>query len=165
VAKTPIKDNGCALRAYRANVIKKFPLYSEMHRLLPTILALAGARITQLKVLHHPRKFGSSKYGLSRIYKVLFDLIALRTMMTSYGLPFFGFGMLSIFSGILSIALCIGGIVHILLNPESSIVVLLGVSMLWGVLSIALLMLGILCLLIYSRGKFKAENLLKMDTL
>jgi len=60
VAGTSIRDNGCALRAYRASVIKRFPLYSEMHRLLPTILAVAGARMTQIKVIHHPRKYGTS---------------------------------------------------------------------------------------------------------
>jgi glycosyltransferase involved in cell wall biosynthesis len=75
VTGIPVKDNGCAIRAYRAEVVKSFPMYSEMHRLMPVITALVGARFTQIKVKHHPRKFGHSKYGLSRIYKLMMYII------------------------------------------------------------------------------------------
>ena len=163
VTGAPIKDNGCALRAYRADVIKKFPLYSEMHRLLPTILALSGARITQIKVRHHPRKYGSSKYGLSRVYKVLFDLVALKSIMTSYGTPLFGYGSFALAFGALSALAFLASVVHVITHPASSVVVYLGVSMLAGILSIALLMLGMLCALVYAKGNLKVETLLKVD--
>ena len=56
VAETPIRDNGCAMRAYRSSVIKQFPLYSEMHRLLPTLLAVSGAKITQAQGHSSPKE-------------------------------------------------------------------------------------------------------------
>ena len=76
VTGVPIKDNGCSLKAYRADIIKGVPLYSEMHRFIPAMSSLAGIKIYELKVRHHARRFGESKYGLSRTYKVLLDLLA-----------------------------------------------------------------------------------------
>ncbi|HEY0341683.1 MAG TPA: glycosyltransferase family 2 protein, partial [Steroidobacteraceae bacterium] len=70
VTGVPIKDNGCSLKAYRASLIKKIPLYSEMHRFIPAMASIAGPKIAEIKVQHHARQFGQSKYGLSRIYKV-----------------------------------------------------------------------------------------------
>ncbi|QXD16212.1 glycosyltransferase family 2 protein [Rhodocaloribacter litoris] len=165
VMGTPIRDNGCALRAYRAEVIKKFRLYSEMHRLLPTMLALSGAAIAQLKVRHHPRKYGHSKYGLSRVYKVLFDIIALKTIMTAFRLPFFGFGITSLLCLAFSVAALGFSGVHVMMHPESTAYVYLGVGMLWGLLGVALLLFGVLCGLVYTRANFRAEHLLKVDIL
>lgn len=165
VMGTPIKDNGCALRAYRTEVIRKFRLYSEMHRLLPTMLALSGARITQVNVKHHPRQFGQSKYGLSRIYKVLIDLIALKTVMTSSRMPFFGFGMLAVVSAFIGMIAFAFTIVSMITQPEISVFVYLGTSMLWGLLSISLLVFGALCNLVYTEANYKTESLLKVDEL
>ena len=75
VTGVPIKDNGCSLKAYRADLIKNIPLYNEMHRFIPAMASLAAPRIAQIKVRHHPRRFGQSKYGFSRIYKVFVDLV------------------------------------------------------------------------------------------
>ena len=69
-----IKDNGCSLKAYRASLIKQIPLYSEMHRFIPAMASIAGARVQQLPVRHHERQFGDSKYGIGRTWRVLFDL-------------------------------------------------------------------------------------------
>jgi glycosyltransferase involved in cell wall biosynthesis len=161
-AGTPIIDNGCALRAYRADVIKRFPLYSEMHRLLPTILALAGVRIAQIEVKHHPRKYGESKYGLARVYKVVIDLLALKTVLTAARYPLFGFGILSVLSaGLCGVSLLIGGY-QFLLHPEETLVVFLGAGMLWGALSLALLMLGGILSLLYSKADFRVDDLLEV---
>ena len=73
VTGTKIKDAGCSIRVYRSEVIKQFHIYSDMHRYLAVITAMAGAKITEIEVKHHSRKYGQSKYGLSRIYKVLLD--------------------------------------------------------------------------------------------
>ena len=59
VTGVPIKDNGCSLKAYRADLIKNIPLYNEMHRFIPAMASLAAPRIAQIKVRHHPRRFGS----------------------------------------------------------------------------------------------------------
>lgn len=165
VTGTPVIDNGCALRAYRAEVIKRFPLYSEMHRLLPTILALAGVQIAQIPVKHYPRKYGESKYGLERIYKVLIDLVSLKTVLTASRLPLFGFGTLSILSAGLGGLSLLTGLRHIVSVPEHTIIVYLGAAMLWGILSISLLMLGVLASLIYDSGNLRVDDLLEVKVI
>src|ERR1017187_5276015 len=80
VTGVPIRDNGCSLKAYRASLIKAVPLYSEMHRFIPAMASIAGPRIAEIKVRHHARQFGKSKYGLSRVYKVLLDLMVIKTV-------------------------------------------------------------------------------------
>lgn len=165
VMEASIIDNGCALRAYRADIIKRFPLYSEMHRLLPTILSMAGAQIAQIRVRHHPRKYGESKYGLTRVYKVLLDLLSIKMIMTSTRLPLFGFGIFAVLSTGLSMISLVAGLVHFSVQPETTMVIYLGASMLWGVLGISLLMLGVLCTLIYTRGNFKTQDVLSAKVL
>ena len=64
VTGVPIKDNGCSLKAYRADLIKHIPLYNEMHRFIPAMASLAAPRIAQIKVRHHPRRFGSVEIRL-----------------------------------------------------------------------------------------------------
>jgi glycosyltransferase involved in cell wall biosynthesis len=95
VTGVPIKDNGCSLKAYRASLIKKIPLYSEMHRFIPAMASIAGPKIAEIKVQHHARQFGQSKYGLSRIYKVLLDLMVIKTVASFTARPMLWFGMLS----------------------------------------------------------------------
>jgi len=91
-----IKDNGCSLKAYRASVIKNIPLYSEMHRFIPAMASIAGTRIAEVKVRHHARRFGASKYGLSRIYKVLLDLMVIKTLASFAARPLLWFGFLAL---------------------------------------------------------------------
>jgi glycosyltransferase involved in cell wall biosynthesis len=95
VTKVPIKDNGCSLKAYRASVIKHIPLYSEMHRFIPAMASIAAPRIAEVKARHHARRFGKSKYGLSRIYKVLLDLLVIKTLASFAARPLLWFGMLA----------------------------------------------------------------------
>jgi glycosyltransferase involved in cell wall biosynthesis len=96
VTKVPIKDNGCSLKAYRAAVIKHIPLYSEMHRFIPAMASIAAPRIAEVKARHHARRFGKSKYGLSRIYKVLLDMLVIKTLASFASSPLLWFGMLAI---------------------------------------------------------------------
>jgi glycosyltransferase involved in cell wall biosynthesis len=95
VTGVPIQDNGCSLKAYRASVIKRIPLYSEMHRFIPAVASIAGPRIAQIKVRHHARRYGKSKYGLSRIYKVLLDLMVIKTVASFTARPLLWFGLLA----------------------------------------------------------------------
>jgi len=80
VTGLPILDNGCSLKVYRADVIKRVPLYSDMHRFIPAMTTPMGARIAQVGVRHHARRYGVSKYGLSRTFKVLLDLMTIKTL-------------------------------------------------------------------------------------
>jgi glycosyltransferase involved in cell wall biosynthesis len=96
VTGVPIRDNGCSLKAYRASLIKRIPLYSEMHRFIPAMASIAGPRIAEIRVRHHARAFGHSKYGLSRIYKVLLDLMVIKTVASFTARPMLWFAMLSL---------------------------------------------------------------------
>jgi glycosyltransferase involved in cell wall biosynthesis len=93
VTGVPIKDNGCSLKAYRAALIKNIPLYSEMHRFIPAMAAIAGPRIAEIRVRHHARQFGESKYGLSRVYKVLLDLMVIKTIASFTARPMLWFSL------------------------------------------------------------------------
>jgi len=82
-----VKDSGCSLKAYRAPLIQNIPMYGEMHRFIPALSQLAGARIAEMEVNHRPRQFGVSKYGFSRIYKVMLDIISIRALLSFAARP------------------------------------------------------------------------------
>lgn len=91
-----VRDSGCSLKAYRAELIQDIPLYGEMHRFIPALSQLAGARLAQVEVKHHPRRFGVSKYGFSRIYKVMLDIISIRALLSFARQPFLWLGPVSV---------------------------------------------------------------------
>jgi glycosyltransferase involved in cell wall biosynthesis len=70
-----IKDYGCTLKVFRREIAEELNLYGELHRFIPVLAKMQGAKITQVDVKHHPRKFGKSKYGISRTFRVLSDLV------------------------------------------------------------------------------------------
>ena len=84
VTGVPIHDNGCSLKAYRASVIKQVRLYGEMHRFIPAMSMVVGARIAEIVVSHHPRRFGESKYGLGRVWRVMLDIIAFKFIISVF---------------------------------------------------------------------------------
>ncbi len=95
VTGIPIRDNGCSLKAYRASMIKRIPLYSEMHRFIPAMTSIAGARVEQIPVRHHARRFGQSKYGIGRAWRVLFDLLSIKTIVVFASRPMLWFSALA----------------------------------------------------------------------
>ena len=116
ITRVNIRDNGCSLKAYRRWTLDRMPLYSDMHRFLPAMAAaMAGARITEIPVRHHARKFGQSKYGLSRIFKILADLltITLISWFRERPLLLFGSAALGAFGlGSLFGIATVGGLLH-----------------------------------------------------
>jgi hypothetical protein len=70
-----IRDYGCTLKVFRREIAEDLGLYGELHRFIPVLAKLQGARITQVDVKHHARRFGKSKYGINRTFKVLSDLV------------------------------------------------------------------------------------------
>ncbi len=70
-----IKDYGCTLKIFKREIAEDLGLYGELHRFIPVLAKLQGARITQVDVKHHARQFGKSKYGINRTFKVMSDLI------------------------------------------------------------------------------------------
>ncbi len=105
LSKVHLHDYGCTLRVYKREYIEDIPLYGEMHRFIPIYVTWAGARLIEVPVKHHPRVRGVSKYGLSRIPKVLLDLTTVKFLRDYYVTPiyFFGWlGFLLVFSGLAS---------------------------------------------------------------
>jgi glycosyltransferase involved in cell wall biosynthesis len=87
-----LHDYGCTLKAYRRDVLEGVRLYGEMHRFIPVFAHAIGARITELPVHHHARKFGKTKYGLERTIKVLLDLFTVKFLLSYSNKPIYLFG-------------------------------------------------------------------------
>jgi dolichol-phosphate mannosyltransferase len=100
-----VHDYGCSLKVYRAELIADMNLYGELHRFLPALAFIEGARITELPVRHHARRHGSSKYGLGRTFRVVLDLFTIYFMKKFLTRPMHVFGLLGIISTVLGIGL------------------------------------------------------------
>ena len=92
VTGVALHDYGCSLKAYRASILKDVALYGEMHRFIPAYAAMAGGRVTEIAVDHHPRQHGQSKYGFGRIQKVALDLLVARFLGKFEQKPIYFFG-------------------------------------------------------------------------
>ena len=92
-----LHDYGCTLKAYRREVLHNIRLYGEMHRFIPVYAHAYGARITEVLVRHHPRKYGKTKYGLERTFKVLLDLFTVKFLLSYAAKPIYLFGGAGIF--------------------------------------------------------------------
>ena len=90
-----IHDNGCSLKAYRASIIKNVVLYGEMHRFIPAMSTITGARIAEIVVNHHPRRFGTSKYGIGRVWRVALDIVTIKMLSGFSSRPAVWFGLFS----------------------------------------------------------------------
>ncbi|MBD0303706.1 MAG: glycosyltransferase family 2 protein [Tolypothrix sp. T3-bin4] len=93
-----IHDYGCSLKAYRAELLADMNLYGELHRFLPALAYIEGARITEVPVRHHARRFGRSKYGIWRTFRVLMDLLTILFMKKFLTRPMHVFGLLGLVS-------------------------------------------------------------------
>jgi hypothetical protein len=92
----PITDNGCSLKAYRRDLLDRIALYAEQHRFIPALSASVGARIAEMPVRHHARRYGESKYGISRTVKVLVDLVTLKMITSFRSRPLVGFTIVAL---------------------------------------------------------------------
>lgn len=155
----PITDNGCSLKAYRAEVIKSIPLYSEMHRFIPAMASITGCRISEIPVRHHARKFGKTKYGLSRIYKILLDLLKIKLIVSFISRPLIWFGGIAMVAGACSLFFIILAMIIFSYDPKAIIVIETGVAILFGSLSLFSVLAGILCEQIYKTGNLKLGTL------
>jgi glycosyltransferase involved in cell wall biosynthesis len=93
VTGVKLHDYGCSLKAYRSELVADMNLYGELHRFLPALAFIEGARITEVAVKHHPRRFGQSKYGLDRTFRVVMDLLTISFMRTFLTRPMHVFGL------------------------------------------------------------------------
>jgi glycosyltransferase involved in cell wall biosynthesis len=95
----PLHDYGCSLKAFRAEVVKPLRLYGEMHRFIPAIASDMGVTISERVVNHRPRKYGQSKYGLSRTVRVVLDLLTVKFLLSYATRPLQIFGLVGLMMG------------------------------------------------------------------
>ena len=104
-----LKDYGCTLRVYKAEIAQNMGLYGELHRFIPVLAKQQGAKMTEVDVKHHPRIHGTSKYGLSRTFKVMADLILMLFFQKYFQRP------IHLFGGLGLLAFLLGGIINVYL--------------------------------------------------
>jgi glycosyltransferase involved in cell wall biosynthesis len=157
VTGVPIRDNGCSLKAYRACLIKQIPLYSEMHRFIPAMASIAGPRIAEIRVRHHARRFGSSKYGLSRVYKVLLDLMVIKTVASFTARPLLWYGLLSL-PMLAAAALALGWTCFTLATQGRMSLSIAGTGVIFLTSTVMLLAAGAIGELIYKLGDLREHQ-------
>ncbi len=96
ISGVKLHDLGCTLKAYQRPILEKIDFYGEIHRFLPVYAAMHGAKIAEIKVKHHHRKHGSSKYGMSRIFRVILDMLTIMFMRRFLTRPIYMFGGMGI---------------------------------------------------------------------
>ena len=140
-----LHDFGCSLKAYRQEVLHQVKLYGEMHRFIPIYVSWVGAKITEVPVKHHWRKYGKSNYGIRRTFKVILDLITVKFLGTYSTKPIYVFGgiglilfLMSVSSGIAVISMKIMLNHNMIRNPLFHLTVML------FTLSVMVILLGIL---------------------
>ena len=101
-----LHDYGCSLKVFRAEVVKPLKLYGEMHRFLPAIASEQGVAIKEIEVHHRPRKYGRSKYGLSRTLRVVLDLLTVKFLLSYSTRPLQIFGLIGMLMGLAGALVC-----------------------------------------------------------
>ena len=100
-----LHDYGCSLKAFKKEILDDIKLYGELHRYLPVLAKIEGAKIKEIKVNHRSRKYGSSKYGIDRTFRVLMDLLTVWFMTKFLTRPMYGFGSVGIISILVSLGM------------------------------------------------------------
>lgn len=102
-----LHDYGCSLKAFRYDVVKQISLYGEMHRFIPALASAVGVSIAEVKVNHRPRIAGQSKYGISRTFRVILDLITVKFLLRFSSKPLQFFGSFGLISGFIGFSICL----------------------------------------------------------
>jgi glycosyltransferase involved in cell wall biosynthesis len=161
ITGVPIKDNGCSLKAYRAEIMKSIPLYSDMHRFIPAMTSMAGTNVVEIKVNHHPRRFGVSKYGITRIYKVMIDLLVIKTLLSLAMRPLRFFATAGIVSLLAAVLLLMESITGLFKGEVGINFMVASGALLFGILSFFLVLIGLLGELVLKTGNYPDLSRLK----
>lgn len=108
ITGTHLHDYGCTFKAYGSDVVKHLNLYGELHRFIPALAGLAGAKVAEVPVNHRPRTRGKSKYGISRTIRVLLDLLTVKFLLKYLARPMQFFGLMGILSFLIGLASIVG---------------------------------------------------------
>jgi glycosyltransferase involved in cell wall biosynthesis len=144
-----LHDYGCSLKAYRCEVLADVQLYGEMHRFLPALAQGYGARVTEIEVTHHPRRYGQSKYGISRTVRVLLDLMVVKFLLSYSTRPIHVFGLAGLLSfSIGAVLLFYLGVVRLVLGQDIGNRPLVLLAILLTMLGVQLITSGLLAELV-----------------
>ena len=145
VTGVALHDYGCTLKAYRKEVIKNVRLYGDMHRFIPAIASWVGADIKEVETRHHPRKFGRSKYGISRTLRVVLDLITVKFLQSFSTRPIHAFGPVGLLLGAAGLLISVYlSYVKIILGESIGARPLLLLGILCIILGVQLIIMGLL---------------------
>lgn len=153
----PIHDNGCTLKAYRGDIVRRARLYAEMHRFLAPMMSLSGARYKEVVVNHRARQFGTSKYGFSRIWKVFLDLLTIKMLLGFTTRPAAWFGLLSLpflFGTIFALSISVYRHLTLLPHMQYSLV-FPAITILFAFALAHLIVLGVFAELVVKVGDFR----------
>jgi glycosyltransferase involved in cell wall biosynthesis len=155
ITRINIRDNGCSLKAYRRTLLNRMRLYSDLHRFIPAVAAATtGARVVEVPVRHHARQSGQSKYGLSRVFKTLTDLLVI-TMISWFRerpLAMFSLGSVGALGmGILFIAASVVAAATFS-EPKANAYVFPAAALLWLLLAMYLFLLGLFAEVVLQRA-------------
>jgi len=157
-----IHDYGCTLKAIDAAVLKRIPLYSDMHRFIPAVATITGARVAEIEVTHHPRRFGKSKYGINRTIKVILDLMTIKMIVSFVTRPAHWFGVLSLpfffFGGAFLVGAFLSGVYGTWTENADPSVVLPSIAILLLALALHFLASGLLSELILKMGDYHPRD-------
>ncbi len=156
-----LHDTGCSLKAYRREVVQKIRLYGEMHRFIPALARIEGARIGEVVVDHHERKFGQSKYNLMRTFKVIMDLATLNLFLKYLTRPLHFFGVLTLLFNGLGAATLLAMIFHSAQNDLAiaELNVLMSLGFLLVATGINFLLYGLIANMVVKTGQKFDERL------
>ncbi|MDC3064608.1 glycosyltransferase family 2 protein [bacterium] len=139
-----LHDYGCSLKAFKKEIIEDIKLYGELHRFLPVLANIEGARIKEIKVNHRRRQYGSSKYGIDRTFRVLMDLLTVWFMTKFLTRPMYGFGFVGIISIFISLAISSYLIVLKIMGEDIGNRPLLMFALILGIAGVQLFSFGLL---------------------
>jgi glycosyltransferase involved in cell wall biosynthesis len=156
-----LHDTGCSLKAFRREVIEGIRLYGELHRFIPALARVEGARISEVVVNHHPRRFGQSKYNITRTFRVLMDLSSLNFFLKYLRNPLQFFGKIGLYFSLFALggSVWTGVLLGIKQVPLEEANVILTLTFLLWVAGFQSLFLGLVAALIVKTGKRRGVTL------
>jgi len=166
VTGVQLHDTGCSLKAFRKEIIKRIRLYGELHRFIPALAKIEGAKITEIVVNHHPRIYGESKYNITRTFRVIMDLTSLNLFLKYFKNPLQFFGGMGLFlmlvSGIIGILTGAYALTHE--GAVDGMNILITLTFLLVILSFQFIFFGLLATLIVKTGNKKSAYLVESLT-
>ena len=162
-----VHDYGCMLKAYRGDMARELRLYGEMHRFIPAIAADLGARVDEIVVNHRPRVAGTSKYGISRVVRVVLDLLTVKFLSVYSTRPIHVFGVLGVLlGGAGAVILAVLGFEKLVLGHALAgrpILLLAGLLVVTGVQLVTMGLLGEMLARTYHESQGKPVYLIAED--